>query len=209
MANNKFMDSIITNITNIVNINEKKEKLDESIDSLYNCPYCGYKINEKNGYHECEECKKNYRIYKEKIYRDEETINDILYYFIKILTHISNVDGNISGEKLDYLYNIVKNEIKLDKNKIKWCASVFKETSKEVYTSEVIKKFKNSLKKYYGHNYNIERLSMFKWLINIYNMNEIAYENQGRIIDDYIKLFNITESDYIYINYPEVSMSRE
>ncbi|MGL5751830.1 MAG: hypothetical protein ACRCXT_14945, partial [Paraclostridium sp.] len=73
----------------------------------------------------------------------------------------------------------------------------------------IMKKFKDSLKKYYCDNYNIERLSMLKWIINLINMDMYLYEKQEKILSDYKKLFNIKESDYAYINYPEVSISRE
>lgn len=208
MVFNKLKENIKINIENKINKVNDNDLLNE-IYSRYTCPYCEYNVKELIGYNTCENCNNNYRIYNDKVYKDEETINDILYYFIKIITHMSNVDGFISNEKLDYVYYIVKEEVKLDLNKIKWCAIIFKETTSEKYTSEVINKFNKSLKKYYGYNYNIERLSFFKWLVNLYNMNEIIYDNQKRILKDYMDIFNIDETDYIYINYPEVSISKE
>lgn len=208
MVFNKLKENIKINIENKINKVNDNDLLNE-IYSRYTCPYCEYNVKELIKYNTCVNCNNNYRIYNNKVYKDEETINDILYYFIKIITHMSNVDGFISNEKLDYVYYIVKEEVKLDLNKIKWCAIIFKETTSEKYTSEVINKFNKSLKKYYGYNYNIERLSFFKWLVNLYNMNQIIYDNQKRILKDYMDIFNIDETDYIYINYPEVSISKE
>ncbi|AUN14710.1 hypothetical protein [Paraclostridium sordellii] len=197
-------------IDNLDNLLDKFNKQDlDKYNFLYNCPYCESGINESFGYRTCKSCKKNYRIYKNNIYKDEETINDILYYFIKIITHISNSNGHISDKKLDYIYYIVKEEIKLSNNQIKWCAIIFKEAETEIYTSELIEKFKNSLKKYYCDNYNIERLNMLRWIINLINMDLYLFEKQEKILSDYIRIFNIKDSDYAYINYSEVSVSRD
>ncbi|MGL5714527.1 MAG: hypothetical protein ACRCX2_16020 [Paraclostridium sp.] len=186
----------------------KKDQEDEE-NFLYHCPYCEFGINSTYGYRTCEGCGKNYRIYKNNIYKDEETINDILNYFIKIIAHISKSNERISDHKLDYIYDVAKEEIRLNAIQIKWCAVIFKETESEAYTSELIDKFKDSLKKYYCDNYNIERLSMLKWMINLINMDVYLYEKQEKILSDYSKIFNIKEMDYAYINYPEVSISRE
>lgn len=204
---NNIRGSVIDNISKMVD-NLKRENLDKE-PFLYNCPYCGYGINESYGYRNCGSCGKNYRIYKKNIYKDEDTINDILYYFIKIIAHISKANDKINDSKLDYIYYVVKEEIKLSNNQIKWCAIVFKESEKEVYTSEIMYKFKESLKKYYCYNYNIERLTMLTWIINLINMDMYLYEKQEKIFCDYKKTFNIKESDYAYINYPEVSISKE
>jgi uncharacterized tellurite resistance protein B-like protein len=208
MEFDKLKENIMNNINKISRTLDKNQKIDEE-DIIYMCPYCENGTKNGFGYYTCTECNNNYRIYNESIYRDEETINDIIYYFIKLLAHMCSINGEISNKKLDYIYYLVKEEIKLDLNKIKWCAIIFKEASNEIYTSEVIKKFKSSLKKYYGYNYNIERLSVFKWVIDIYNIDSSIYENQDRILNDYIKIFNISEVDYIYINYSEVSASKE
>ncbi|MFR8868438.1 hypothetical protein [Paraclostridium sordellii] len=197
-------------IDNLGNLLDKFNKQDlDKYNFLYNCPYCESGINESDGYRTCKSCKNNYRIYKNNIYKDEETINDILYYFIKIITHISNSNGHISDKKLDYIYYIVKEEIKLSNDQIKWCAIIFKEAETEIYTSELIDKFKNSLKKYYCDNYNIERLNMLRWIINLINMDLYLFEKQEKILSDYIRIFNIKDSDYAYINYSEVSVSRD
>lgn len=204
---NNIRETLIDNISKVVD-NLKKESMDED-NFLYNCPYCECGINESYGYGTCKFCGKNYRIYRKNIYKDEETINDILYYFIKIIAQISKSNSYISDKKLDYIYYIVKEEIKLSNQQIRWCAIVFKETENEIYTSDLMEKFKNSLRKYYCDNYNIERLSMLRWIINLINMDLYLYEKQEKILCDYIKIFNIKDSDYAYINYPEVSISRE
>lgn len=204
---NNLKGILIDNLGNLLD-KLKKEDLDK-YNFLYNCPYCESGINESYGYRTCNCCKNNYRIYKNNIYKDEETINDILFYFIKIITHISNSNNNISDKKLDYIYYIVKEEIKLSNNQIKWCAIIFKETETEIYTSELIEKFKNSLKKYYCDNYNIERLNMLRWIINLINIDLDLFEKQEKILSDYIRIFNIKDSDYAYINYSEVSVSRD
>ncbi|CEO09648.1 hypothetical protein [Paraclostridium sordellii] len=204
---NNLKGILIDNLGNLLD-KLKQEDLDK-YNFLYNCPYCESGINESYGYRTCNYCKNNYRIYKNNIYKDEETINDILFYFIKIITHISNSNNNISDKKLDYIYYIVKEEIKLSNNQIKWCAIIFKETETEIYTSELIEKFKNSLKKYYCDNYNIERLNMLRWIINLINIDLDLFEKQEKILSDYIRIFNIKDSDYAYINYSEVSVSRD
>lgn len=204
---NNIRKSLIENISKVTDNLKKDDLCKEAFKHV--CPYCEYGTNESSGYKTCEACGKHYRIYKNNIYKDEETINDILYYFIKIIAHISKSNESISDHKLDYIYYIAKEEIRLNNAQIKWCAIIFKETESEAYTSEIMKKFKDSLKKYYCDNYNIERLSMLKWIINLINMDMYLYEKQDKILSDYKKFFNIKESDYAYINYPEVSISRE
>ncbi|WP_270507061.1 hypothetical protein, partial [Paraclostridium sordellii] len=61
-------------IDNLDNLLDKFNKQDlDKYNFLYNCPYCESGINESFGYRTCKSCKKNYRIYKNNIYKDEET----------------------------------------------------------------------------------------------------------------------------------------
>ncbi|EPZ62168.1 hypothetical protein H477_5583 [[Clostridium] sordellii ATCC 9714] len=50
---------------------------------------------------------------------------------------------------------------------------------------------------------------MLRWIINLINMDLYLFEKQEKILSDYIRIFNIKDSDYAYINYSEVSVSRD
>ena len=154
-----------------------------------NCPYCNKSYTLKDGYYLCE-CGKYFRKEDNFIYKDEETVNNLIKYYVELLSYISKADGVVSENEVDYVKNLLINE-KFNNTQINWCSKVFNKYKKIKYNKNVLFNIEKLLNK----DIQTKKIILYHCMELSYIDNNIS-QNQKLIIDDIVTIFKIPISDY-------------
>lgn len=181
-------------INNTYNTSNIKDK----VSSKYNCecPYCNNKYSvDEDGFYTCN-CGGSFRKKGKVTYKEEDTVSDLVEWFVELIAYISKADGVVTNNEINLLKSILKDEIELSEKKIKWCANVFNETKNYVYDKNII----NAINEYIDTEENDNRYSVKTNIL--YDCLRISYVDddispeQECILRDIMYIFNISESEY-------------
>lgn len=165
-----------------------KKKKNKTIQSC-KCPYCNRSYTLKDGYYLCE-CGKYFRKKENFVYKDEETVNALIEYYVELLSYISKADGVVSESEVDYVKNILINE-NFNNTQVNWCSKIFNKYKTRKYNKSVLFKIEKLLNK----DIETKKIMLYHCMELSYIDNNIS-PNQKSIIDDIVTIFKIPISDY-------------
>lgn len=179
-------------INNTSNIKEK-------VSSKYNCecPYCNSKYSVyEDGLYTCN-CGKSFRKKGKVTYKEEDTVSDLVEWFVELIAYISKADGVVTNNEINLLKSILKDEIELSEKKIKWCANVFNEAKNYVYDKNIINTINEYIdtKEENDNRYSIKTNILYDCLRISYVDDDISPE-QECILRDIMYIFHISEYEY-------------
>lgn len=171
----------------------------EKVSYKYNCecPYCNNKYSvDEDGLYTCN-CGRSFRKKGKVIYKEEDTVSDLVEWFVELIAYISKADGVVTNNEINLLKSILKDEIELSEKKIKWCANVFNESKNYVYDKNIINTINEYIdtKEENDNRYSIKRNILYACLRISYVDDDISPE-QECILKDIIYIFHISEYEY-------------
>ncbi|NFL46725.1 hypothetical protein FDB69_15715 [Clostridium botulinum] len=162
-----------------------------------NCPYCKKKYTMEDGYYMCK-CKNYFRKEGNKVYREDETVTNLIQNLLILMTYISKADGIIATECEIKILKEIINSIELNNTQVEWCIRIFNKYKTLPYDKNVIHLLNESLKSEQGDSEYNKQIKTFclSSALSIANANGGSTYNQNLIIRDIISILEIPLTEY-------------
>ncbi|RDY23328.1 hypothetical protein CHF27_008765 [Romboutsia maritimum] len=162
------------------------------------CPYCKVSYNADDGFYVCD-CGKKFRKVGNEIYKEEDTVDDIMQDFVKLTAYISKADGVVTKNEVESLRSILKNDFELSSSKIMWCANVFNETKQYNYDNKIVKELNDIIDTLCDGDVDIKKTILYN-CIKISKVDGEQSSKQKSILEDIMYIFRISRTEYERFN---------
>lgn len=164
------------------------------------CPYCNtaYYIT-KNGDYNCSECGKLFKYRNGNRYREDERLPIITENICTLFTVLCKADGVITKEEVAITKDLLVDYIGVKKSKdMNMATDILNKSKGKIYSKTMIVDIDNIIRE---HVYSKEDAELCRELILrcsiiISHCDGKPSDNQNKILDDIVSIFNISATTY-------------